>query len=210
MKVETLNHCHDFAEKGYLFHSEDTQSTEDEYLHLLHAVVYCLKPLNILETGSFKGYGTCTMAKALERTAQRDIPSELRHIGHIWAIEKEPKAAEWTRAMLRQNGLAGWATVFENDSIEFLSTATLNFAFDFAFFDSLLSLRCKELALCLDRGLLKPGAFFAIHDTSRLRILTPGEKDPLTSDFWRDFESEKRVKFVEFPLSRGLVLGQVL
>lgn len=210
MRVETLNHCHDFAEKGYLFHSEDTQSTEDEYLHLLYTLVYCLKPTNILETGSFKGYGTCMMAKALARNREREVPEDWKPEGQIWAIEKEPKAAEWTRAMLRQNNLAGWATIFESDSVEFLSTATLNFSFDFAFFDSLLSLRCKELALCLDRGFLKSGAFFAIHDTSRLRVLTPGEKDPLTAEFWREFEAEKRVKFVEFPLSRGLVLGQVL
>src|ERR1700690_2693072 len=85
MQIETQNHCHTIEERGWLFHSEDTQTTEDEYLHLLHAAVYCLKPLCVLETGSFKGYGTAAMAKALARNGT----------GHIISVEHETLCVNW-------------------------------------------------------------------------------------------------------------------
>lgn len=198
LKMETENHCHVPEEKGYLFHSEDTQSTEDEYLHLLHALVYSIKPQSVLETGAFKGMGTAFIAKALRRNG----------FGTIVSVEKEIKAAEWAQELLRVNQLEDWALIVVNDSLEAIANSERKF--DFAFFDSQLYLRCKELQLCLDKGLLLPGAFFAMHDTSRLRTISPGEPDPYTPTLWRELEAIKGIKFLEFPLSRGLVIGQVV
>lgn len=198
LKMETENHCHVAEEKGYLFHSEDTQSTEDEYLHLLHALVYSIKPQSVLETGAFKGMGTCFIAKALRRNG----------FGQIVSIEKEEVAARWAQELLRVNNLEDWAMIVVNDSLAAIEESQREF--DFAFFDSQLHLRCKELQLCLDKGLLRAGAFFAMHDTSRLRTNAPGNPDPYTPKLWEEIESVKGVKFLEFPLSRGLVLGQVV
>jgi predicted O-methyltransferase YrrM len=196
--VETLNHCHVIEERGWLFHSEDTQTTEDEYLQLLYALVICLKPLAVLETGTFKGYGTSAMAKGLRYNGT----------GFLTSIEAVPLAAGWGREMLKVNGVSDWARIVESDSLEFLGQTSQRF--DFALFDSQIPLRVKELTVCLDRGLLRTGAMCALHDTSRLRTITPGCPDPNTPQFWKELEAEKRIKFLEFPLSRGLVLAQVI
>lgn len=198
MRMETLNHCHVVEERGWLFHSEDTQTTEDEYLQLLYALVYCLKPESVLETGTFKGYGSAAMAKALRKNG----------FGKLTTLEVEPIAAKWGEEMLRVNGLSSFAEVVNMDSLEYLSLTDQTF--DFALFDSQLILRCQELNMCLDRGLIKSGCMCALHDTSRLRTVTPGTPDPLTVHYWKELESIKRIKFVEFPFSRGLTLAQVL
>lgn len=198
MNIETLNHCHVEAERGWLFHSEDTQTTEDEYLQLLYALVYCLKPESVLETGTFKGYGSAAIAKGLRKNG----------FGKLTTVEFEPKAAVLGQAMLETNGVAEYAEVVNMDSIEYLTITDRKF--DFALFDSQLMLRCQELQICLDRGLLTSGAVFAMHDTSRLRTITPGVPDPLTKYYWEQLEATKGIKFIEFPLSRGLTLAQVL
>jgi predicted O-methyltransferase YrrM len=206
LKIETENHCHVEEEKGYLFKSEDTQSTEDEYLHLLYALVYALKPRRILETGCFMGMGTAFMAKALKRNSE--FQDFIPHKGLIVSVEIQPKAVEWAREQLRVNAVSDYGLVVCMDSMEFLAEVTGTF--DFAFFDSQLHLRAKELQICLDRGILSSGAFFAMHDTSRLRTITPGQHDPESDKMWIELEKIEGIKFLEFPLSRGLVLGQVI
>lgn len=209
LKPETLNHCHVLEEKGYLFHSEDTQATEDEYLHLLHALVYSLKPSHILETGSYKGIGTAFMAKALKRNHDLDpeVLESFSYNGKITSVEMEPAAAQYAFKMLEANRVDQFARIILSDSIEYLKVTEDRY--DFAFFDSQLPLRVKELEICMGRGLLAPGSMWAMHDTSRLRTLSPGAPDPQTSVLWQELESLKGVTFLEFPLSRGLVVGQV-
>jgi len=130
-------------------------------------------------------------------------------VGHLWTIEKAPKVAEVAREQLRINGLWELGTVITGDSLEWIANTSKKF--DFAFFDSLLPLRCVELNLCLDKGLLSSGSFFAMHDTSRLRTtMNGGAVDEQTKDLWREIALIDRVKILEFPYSRGLVLGQVL
>jgi predicted O-methyltransferase YrrM len=196
-KTETLNHCHVPEERAWLFHSENSASTEEEYLYLLYALVYCLKPLSVLETGTYQGMGTVMMARALQRNST----------GHLLSVEIDPKLAFFGRENLRMSELTDWATVVVSDSMDFLETTTRTF--DFAFFDSALPLRVKELQLCLDRKLLRPGSFAALHDTSRLRTLTPGNPDPQSEQYWKELEAVPNIKYLEFPLSRGLTLLQV-
>ena len=197
-KMETLNHCHVFEERGWLFHSEDAISTEEEYLYLLYALVYCLKPKAILETGSCYGVGTAYMAKSLRKNG----------CGHLFSLEVDPELAFAARGQLVRDDLSEWATVITADSLDFLSATTRQF--EFAFFDSLLPLRTKELQICLNRKLLCSGSFFAMHDTSRLRTLTPGSPDPQTPEHWKAFEAIRGIRWLEFPFSRGLTLGQVI
>ena len=198
LRQETLNHPHVPAERAELFHSYDSATTEDEYLHLLYSLVYCLKPRTVLETGSWQGVGSCFICRALKRNG----------VGRLTSIEKAPKVAEVAREQLRINQLDHISEVLTDDSIEYLSVTDKTF--DFAFFDSLLPLRCLELNICLDRGILQPGAFFAMHDTSRLRtVINGGGRDTQTEEYWRELLKINRINFLEFPFSRGLVLGQV-
>lgn len=199
MKTETLNHCHTIEERGWQFHSEDSGTTEEEYLYLLYALVFSLKPVSILETGSYTGHGSVFMARALRRNGN----------GFLASIETDAGFVPVARKNVEVNEVSEYADIIEADSIEYLKHTTRRF--DFAFFDSLLSLRCSELQICLNRGLLQSGHMFAIHDTSKSRILTQGNPDPLTSQYWEELEGmSDRIKWVQFPLSRGLTLGQVL
>lgn len=198
LQMETANHCHVREERAWLFHSMDSGSTEDEYLQLLYALVYCLKPYSILETGAYKGMGTAYMARALKKNGS----------GKIFSIEIAPGIAEVAQEQLLCNGLGDWGAIVCGDSRDFLRRTALKF--DFAFFDSLLPMRCEEINICLERGLLLPGSIFAIHDTSRRRTLSPGVLDPETANHWEQFERISGIKWLEFPLSRGLTLGQVL
>lgn len=206
LKIETLNHCHVLEEKGYLFRSLDTQATEDEYLHLLHALVYSLKPETVLETGSFMGHATTFMALALQRNSEWQM--HIPHKGHLFSVEVDHKAASYAQELIKTNKVQAYATIVQADSMQFLNETMC--VFDFAFFDSQLHLRAKELQLCLKRGILPHGAFFAMHDTSRLRTMTPGTPDPESAEMWKQLDAMEGIKFLEFPLSRGLVLGQVI
>ena len=198
MQIETLNHCHALAEKGWMFQSEDSETTEEEYLHLLYALVFALKPVSVLETGSDTGHGSVYIARALRRNKQ----------GFLRSLENDPAVAPVARQNLKVNEVNEWAKVIQVDSLVYLKNT--EWRFDFAFFDSLLELRCKELQICLERGLLQPGDMFAIHDTSKTRWLSPEVTDPNTARYWEELESMKGIKWLQFPLSRGLTLGQVL
>lgn len=197
LTCETNNHPHVPEERAELFKSYDSATTEDEYLHLIYSLVYCLKPLQVLETGSWQGIGSVFICRALGRNG----------LGHLWSIEKAPMVAQVAREQLRINGLSQWGTVITGDSVDWIKECPK--IFDFIFFDSLLPLRCVELNLCLDKGLLRSGRFFAMHDTSRLRITKDERRDVQSEEFWDELGKIDRVKILEFPFSRGLVLGQV-
>jgi predicted O-methyltransferase YrrM len=124
------------------------------------------------------------------------------------SLEIAPKIAALAKKQVEVNGVAEWAQVITADSKQFLRGTRLTF--DFAFFDSLLENRCEELRICLERKLLIPGSFFAIHDTSKLRVTHPGKPDPVTAEHWKEFETISGIKWLQFPLSRGMTLGQVL
>lgn len=193
-----MHHCHVPEERAWLFESEDTQTTEYEYLNLLYSLISCLKPISVLETGAFKGYGTAMIAKALQKNG----------MGKVTSLEFQPKAAAWAKELIRINKVEDWAEIVEGDSLEFLRRTKQKY--DFAFLDTQLYMRCDELSICISRGILRSGAMFAIHDTSRLRTTSPGKPDPHTAEHWKRFESMTGFSFVQFPYSRGLTLGQVL
>lgn len=196
-KVETAHHCHVKEERAWTFSSEDTQTTEYEYLNLLHALVYCLKPVCVLETGAYKGYGTYALAQALKRNG----------FGRVTSVEVDMETAISAGEMLTANSVEDWADIIVSNSLDYLRTTTLRF--DFAFFDSQIPLRCQELKVCLERRLLRSGAMAALHDTSRLRTLTPGCPDPHTKEHWEEFLAIPGIRYVDFRLSRGLTLLQV-
>jgi predicted O-methyltransferase YrrM len=193
LQRETACHYHVPEERADLFHCHDGGSTEYEYLEVLKALVIALKPLNILETGTYLGYGTLAIAEAIK----------FNGCGRLTTIDISYDHVQETTDRLGE--LNEFVQMLHGDSIKFLEYARETF--DFAFFDSDLFIRCREFAICLDRGLLHPGSMAAFHDTSRIRSWPEGP-DPATPLFWKAFEL-LNVRFVEFPLSRGMVLAQV-
>lgn len=198
IEIEALHHPHVPEEKGELFHSYDSQSTEEEYLYLLYAITYCLKPRQVLETGSYQGYGSSYIGAALRRNGS----------GHLTSLEHNDVYFKWAEEQVESNGLEDWVSLVKCESLEFLGGSGRKF--DLAFFDSTLPLRTKEFSICLERGLLDCGSMAAFHDTSRLRTDTPGHPDPQTPLFWEEFLAIADIRFIEFPFSRGMILAQVL
>jgi len=195
LQAESHVHEHVPAERADLFHSYDGGSTEFEYLSLLRSLILVLKPDLVLETGVFRGVGTLTIAQALKYNGHR---------GRLISLDRDLQWIDPTRKLIESDELP--ATVLHIDSIDYLETTS--HVFDFAFFDSDLFLRARECEIAIARGILKPGAFFALHDTSRARAWSQSGPDPATKQFWDLFETLP-VRWLEFPYSRGMVVGQV-
>jgi predicted O-methyltransferase YrrM len=203
MPVEAAMHPHVAAEQAARFSCHDGGSTECEYLELLAALVGVTKPARVLETGCFHGYGTYTLARACQVNGQ----------GVVISLDSDPRFVQETRGRLLAGALLNRARVWEATSTEWLTTQDV-VPFQFAFFDSgELDVRLEELELCLSLGWLERGATFAIHDTSRLRSCDDtGTPAPGTAPFWDRLTwlaDVKDLHLLEFPLSRGMVVGRV-
>jgi predicted O-methyltransferase YrrM len=194
---EAQCHPHVPEERAELFRCYDGGSTEIEYLQLLHALICCLKPGRVLETGTWNGHSTVAIASALRKNC----------FGHLVSVEADAAAAQKARDRLCDRGLHN-AVVHTSRSIDFLKDVTDRF--DFAFLDSDLTIRVQELRLCVDRGLLTRGALVAIHDTSRVRTREGGQVDRDTKVFWDQFDRFRAEAapscVLELPYSRGLLI----
>jgi len=203
MTSEASVHPHVASERAELFSAHDGGSTEMEYLELLRALVGVCKPQRILETGAFRGYGTYTLAKACQANG----------FGRVISLEQDVAFCNEAISRVAFNHLSQWVRIFRQESRAWLSTQVIE-PFQFAFFDSgELDVRLEELHLCLTLGWLGPGAWFAIHDTSRVRSCDDtGTLAPTTAPFWDQFtllQDQQQLDVLEFPLSRGMVVGQV-
>lgn len=198
--AESEVHPHAPEERAELFSAYDGGSTELEYLELLSALVRCTKPRRILETGTYLGHGTLALARAARDNG----------LGKVVSIERDAAVVSAVRDLLDRQGLDRVQLVLYQ-SLGYLDAA--DEPFDFAFLDSCLSLRAKELDHLLDRRLLTPGAVVAIHDTSRRRCDAHGTPDPETAVLWTELERviarHALVERLELPLSRGLLLLRI-
>jgi predicted O-methyltransferase YrrM len=196
--IESSVHPHVPEERSELFHTEDDTSTEYEYLELLQALIFALKPREVLETGGYVGLGTSALAEAVR----------FNGLGHLTTVEINSGRVQQIKKRLGNLSLEDIVSIVNDDSQKFLLQTDKHF--DFAFLDSDLTIRCKELKILLDRGLLKRHSFVAIHDTSKVREFPLGTPDLGAKVFWRELETLSGIRFVEFPYSRGLTLIEVL
>ena len=180
-------------ERAELFTADTVGSTEHEYLALLAALVIATKPNRVLETGAETGVGTEALMAGIE----------INGFGELISVELNPASADLVQKKVPK------AKLVNDDSLHYLANYDGK-PFDFVFLDSHLPIRAKELELLIHGNLLSPGAFIAIHDTSRTRPQPDGKA------FWDDFDrvdteyqgTPWEFKFLEFPLSRGLILIQ--
>ena len=180
VRRETAVHPHVAAEHGDWFEAHNTGSTEFEVLNWLYATARLLKPGAVLETGACDGLGTIALASACAANGR----------GIVHSVEIDPRQCEIVRRRLASSGLTAFAQVHCLSSLEFL--AATSDTFDIGFFDSLETLRAKEFAICLDRGLLRRVAVF--HDTSPAR--------PESFPDWSDADLHAQYRADVFGLSR--------
>lgn len=161
--------------------SQDSDSTENEVLEMLHGLIRGLQPDFVIETGSAHGYGTKALGSALLANGH----------GRLVSLEVDPKRAQ--EASERASGLP--VTVLNQRSLDYTPEETI----DFAFFDSLFELRAKEFKAYYPH--MTPNTVVAFHDTSKHHSLWP-EIDKLEEDGY--------IKGIYLPTPRGITIAQVI
>lgn len=187
--AEAAVHPHVADERGDLFHAADGESTEYEYLTLLHSLVLATKPTMVLETGTGRGFGTLALASALR----------LNGVGRLITTDTGESAE--ARAMCRHYVLDDIVSFVTGRALEYLASYR-GVPFDFAFFDSDIRERFAEYRALADNRKLAPGCLVAFHDTSSLR-----DKVPVDRTYWECTRSLQ--PSIEFPLSRGLTIARL-
>lgn len=203
---ESEVHPHVPSERADLFTVADCTATENEYLELLYALIRVQKPKLALETGSYTGCGTVAIGTALKENGLGEL------------VSLETNACLVDQVAVKCKGLP--VGVAHCDSISYLNGHDRQF--DFAFLDSHLPTRADELRLLIERKLLAPGALVVIHDTSSVREMPAGRRDPESVEFYRKFHrlhdrqnpedrASRLIDYeiwqrLDFPLSRGMMV----
>jgi predicted O-methyltransferase YrrM len=128
------------------WHATDAQSTETEVTELVAAFVRALQPDYVVETGSCIGNTTEAIGRALQANGQ----------GRLVSLETDPGRA--AQAAARCDGLP--VQVLKLPSLSFEPSEPIGFAF----FDSLVHLRIRELERY--RPWLPTGVIVGFHDTA--------------------------------------------
>lgn len=150
-------HPHSPDERAELFHTNDGGSTEYEYLNLIYALVVATKPRLVLETGTFSGFGSLALGAALSFNGQGKL------------ITVDAGQCENARKLVANYGLADSISFVQSESVQFCAQWAGE-SFDFAFFDSDVSVRHRECDVLLQRKKLASGAIAVFHDSSYIRF----------------------------------------
>lgn len=136
----------------HLWHSPDSDSTEEEVTELIGGLIRALQPEYVVETGSAFGYTTVQIAEALKFNGH----------GFVTSLEIDSERAKQARDRLETAHLSPWAEVLEIDSMMFVPPKWIGFAF----FDSLYELRAAEFRRYHGLGTIRSGTIVAFHDTT--------------------------------------------
>ena len=121
----------------------DGYTAEVEVLDFLYAFVRMIKPARVLETGTWFGRSAMAIASALRDNG----------FGHLLTIEQSNEVAEVALKNIQQENLAEFISLRVGNS---LGIEVGQESYDFAFFDSDVSVRAAEFQKFYDR--LQPGA----------------------------------------------------
>jgi predicted O-methyltransferase YrrM len=161
--------------------STDRESTETEVVELVAGFVRALQPDFVLETGTAYGICAAAIGRALARNGQ----------GRLVTLEVDPERVRLARAATRRLPVE----VLEIGSLDYEPDDWI----DFAWFDSLTSLRVPEFRRFLPR--MHAGTIVGFHDTGPHFALL-GETEALVH--------EGLLRTINLPTPRGVTFGQPL
>jgi predicted O-methyltransferase YrrM len=168
-----------------LWSAPDDASSEEEVTRFLGAVVDLLKPSLVVETGTFAGFTTLAIARALAANGR----------GHVYGIELDAAAAAGATARLRDEGVDQWATVVHASSLEWAPPGQI----DLAFLDAGGGWhRAQEFEHL--RTWMHPGTVVLAHDTAR--------KNRLPRQAFEVLEAQGKLRPVWVHCPRGLMIAQ--
>jgi predicted O-methyltransferase YrrM len=158
-----------------------------ETLSFLYALVRLLKPVVIIETGTYLGYGTAHLALAAKHNK----------FGRVLTAEPDNALFNKSSMLLAELGLSAYVThypVIGTSMIHSLGPV------DFAFLDSNCNARIEEMAVLLPR--LHQGSMVAVHDTSVFHMMNnDGPRGPFTK-----LAEDLGLEMMHFNTPRGLML----
>jgi predicted O-methyltransferase YrrM len=169
---------------------------------MLAGLVRGLQPEYVVETGSAWGQTAVAIAHALIKNGH----------GHLHSIEPDAERVEYSTLRLNKDLL--WydrtkpvpVTFHQMSSMDFVPTGEI----DFAFFDSLFTLRVPEFLRYYPY--MKKGAIVAFHDTH------PGHGGGQFADYnmdlrtaiLQDLENKGFLKAIYMCTPRGIMIGEVM
>lgn len=198
VQIESKGHPHSKEEKANLFHTFDFSSTEIETLNFLHSLVLLLKPVLVLETGSFYGYGSIALGSALKENKR----------GRLITLEKDTEVFKIAKNNISKANLIDYVDVLNATSLDYIKSTTSRF--DLVFFDSSINSRISEFTSLYNKKLLTNIVVF--HDTSELRERTLKSGKYTQYEYTKDLDNiaQNYCKgSITFSLSRGLKLFQL-
>jgi predicted O-methyltransferase YrrM len=134
----------------------DEMSSEVEVLDLLYALVRCLRPKVVLETGTHRGLSTHHLTRAVRDNA----------FGHVHSCDVDIDVLSKARTLLLDDGLDPYATLWPmtgDQMIDQVGTG-IEGPVDFAFIDSDILGRVSEARQLLPK--LSRRGLIAVHDTN--------------------------------------------
>ena len=162
----------------------DSMTAEVEVLEFLRCLVTTLKPMLIVETGTFMGISTLWMAEGLKRNG----------FGKIITCEYDPKVYALAKERFEKSGLMDWIDFRNESSLEIKVKGTI----DLLFSDSDPPLREQEIRRFMAQ--LNPTGVILMHDAST-HLHT-------VRDAALRLEQEGLISAVLLPTPRGLVMAQ--
>lgn len=180
------------------YKSFNTGSIECDVGEFLYGLVKMVKPRQILETGTYKGWGCAYMAQAIKEIG----------VGHVETLEYEPVHIRRTKERLVALELQDCVTIYQEDSREFIPTHK----YDLMLLDTEPQQRFQELIKFYPH--LSSGGYVFLHDLPR--SLCQGRINPDHPEFkswpWgdlpkqiQDWVDSGELKPWMFDTPRGLV-----
>lgn len=168
----------------------DGMATEVEVLQFLYALVRMLKPKVCIETGTYLGYGSYHIGRALYDNEEG---------GRLYTAEPDVNLCHKARGMLDAGGLKDVVQVLCTAGVKMIDGLITGRKVDFAFLDSNLDTRIEEMH-CLKRG-LAPSAVIAVHDSNTFHDSNNGPRTPFLN-----FAHNEGYQVLNFDTPRGLML----
>ncbi len=167
-----------------------------EEAEFIYSLVRLVKPNHALETGCEGGLTTVAIARALQDNGFGDVETVELDVNWYMATGE---------ILTRLGGFEPVHLTLAN-SLDFIRDYDGR-AFDFALLDSSIPTRLLEFDALMQRNLLAPGAWVALHDTNPAHPMRGGAE--LFPDFVARQPYASRVRFLELPSPRGLLIARI-
>ena len=162
----------------------DSMTAEVEVLEFIATLVTTIKPLLVVETGSFLGVSTEWIARGMERNG----------FGKVVSCEYDPVVFEKAKARLEGSPLRPRIELRNESSLEMTVEGTI----DLLFSDSDMPVREAEVKRFLPQ--MNPHGLILMHDaSSHLKVVREAALK---------MEAEGLISVVMLPTPRGLVIAQ--